>query len=73
MTRVQPRLRFFFLKKLLSVCKLAALGVTERFPLASRIGTATGQTHSAAHDANAHYEFGLRAILRGIDDLGRTG
>ena len=52
--------------------KLAALGVTERFPLASRIGTATGQTHSAAHDADAHYEFGLRAILRGIDDLGRA-
>ncbi|BBX68005.1 TetR/AcrR family transcriptional regulator C-terminal domain-containing protein [Mycolicibacterium psychrotolerans] len=51
--------------------KLATLGVTERYPLASRVGTAAGQAHSAAHDADAHYEFGLRAILHGIDALDR--
>ena len=49
--------------------KLAALRVTERYPLASRIGTATGQAHAAAHNANAIYEFGLQAILHGIDTL----
>lgn len=47
--------------------KLVTLGVTERFPLASRIGTAAGQAHSAAFDADAHYEFGLRTILRGLE------
>lgn len=49
--------------------KLAALGVTERYPLASRIGTATGQAHAAARNADASYEFGLKAILHGIDAL----
>ena len=46
--------------------QLARLGGTERHPLASRIGTAAGETHGAAQDAEAHYEFGLEVILRGI-------
>lgn len=49
--------------------KLAALGVTESYPRASRIGTAAGQAHAAAHNADAGYEFGLQAILHGIDTL----
>lgn len=46
--------------------KLAQLGVTERFPLASRIGTAAGQAQNAANDADTAYAFGLKVILAGL-------
>jgi len=46
--------------------RLAELGVTERFPLASRIGTAAGAARGAANDADAAYTFGLRVILNGL-------
>jgi AcrR family transcriptional regulator len=49
--------------------KLATLGVAERYPLASRIGTAAGQAHAGAHSADANYQFGLQAILHGINTL----
>ncbi|GAB3217165.1 TetR/AcrR family transcriptional regulator [Mycolicibacterium hippocampi] len=46
--------------------KLAGLGVDERFPLASRIGTAAGQAQNAANNADAAYAFGLSVILAGL-------
>ena len=46
--------------------RLAELGVAERFPLASRIGTAAGQAQNAATDADAAHEFGLKIILAGL-------
>ena len=46
--------------------ELARLGVTDRFPLASRIGTAAGRAHGAAHDARHAYHFGLQVILDGL-------
>ncbi len=47
--------------------RFAGLGVAERYPLASRVGTATGETHGAANDAQAAYVFGLEVILEGIE------
>jgi AcrR family transcriptional regulator len=46
--------------------KLAALGVAERYPLASRIGTAAGTARGAAHDADAALAFGLDVLLNGL-------
>ncbi|GFM19295.1 MULTISPECIES: TetR/AcrR family transcriptional regulator C-terminal domain-containing protein [Mycobacteriaceae] len=46
--------------------ELGRLGVTDRFPLASRIGTAAGRAHGAAHDARHAYHFGLQVILDGL-------
>ena len=45
---------------------LAKLGVTDRFPLAARIGTAAGRAQGAAHDARRAYHFGLQVILDGL-------
>ena len=45
---------------------LAKLGIAEEFPLASRIGTATGQAHDAAKDPQRAFEFGLAVILDGL-------
>lgn len=45
---------------------LAGLGTAEEFPLASRIGTATGQAHGAANDPQHAFEFGLGVILDGL-------
>ncbi|BBY15531.1 TetR/AcrR family transcriptional regulator C-terminal domain-containing protein [Mycolicibacterium litorale] len=46
--------------------KLAALGIDERYPLASRIGTAAGEASGAAHDADAALAFGLDVLLNGL-------
>ncbi|MDZ4266120.1 MAG: TetR/AcrR family transcriptional regulator C-terminal domain-containing protein [Mycobacterium sp.] len=46
--------------------KLEQLGVTDRFPLAARIGTAAGRAQNAANDADAAYAFGLRVIFDGL-------
>jgi hypothetical protein len=51
--------------------RLAAVGVTERYPRASRIGTAAGEAHGAANNADVAYTFGLDAILHGINTLHR--
>lgn len=53
-----------------------ALHVTaERFPLATRIGTAAGEQHGAARDDEHAWRFGLARILDGIASLadGRPG
>ncbi len=50
---------------------LAELGIGERFPLASRIGTAAGQASGAARDVEHAFTFGLAVILDGIDALTR--
>lgn len=49
--------------------KLRSLGVTDRFPLASRVGTATGQARGAANDAQTAYSFGLDVILNGVASI----
>lgn len=41
----------------------------DRFPLASRIGTAAGEEYDAAIDVEGAYAFGLRTILDGIEAL----
>ncbi len=46
--------------------ELAALGVEERFPLASRIGQAAGEATNAAADARAAHAFGLAVLLDGL-------
>ncbi len=46
---------------------LAALDLGDEFPLAGRIGTAAGEQHGAAHDAEHAYRFGLAVLLDGID------
>lgn len=46
--------------------RLAALGVAERYPLASRIGAAAGAAHGAAHDADTALAFGLNVLLNGL-------
>ncbi|WP_066899491.1 TetR/AcrR family transcriptional regulator C-terminal domain-containing protein [Mycolicibacterium houstonense] len=40
-----------------------------RFPLASRVGTAAGQTFDAAYSATHAYEFGLARVLDGLAEL----
>ena len=46
---------------------LARFGTAEEFPLASRIGTATGQAHDAAKDPQRAFEFGLSVIFDGLN------
>lgn len=52
---------------------LARVMDPERYPLAVRVGTATGQTHQAAYDADHAFEFGLRRVLDGLADLVEDG
>ena len=49
--------------------ELAALGVEERFPLASRVGQAAGESTNAAADARAAHAFGLEVLLTGLAGL----
>jgi AcrR family transcriptional regulator len=44
----------------------------ERFPTASRVGSAAGEQYQAAHDPQHAFEFGLGRILDGIDTLVRS-
>ncbi|HNP56204.1 MAG TPA: TetR/AcrR family transcriptional regulator C-terminal domain-containing protein [Gordonia sp. (in: high G+C Gram-positive bacteria)] len=46
--------------------KLAVLGLDVRFPLASRVGAASGEAQGAARDAETAYRFGLQVILDGV-------
>lgn len=48
---------------------LAALINPERFPHASRIGSAAGQEYDSAVDADRTYLFGLKMILDGVERL----
>ena len=48
---------------------LAARIAPERFPLASRVGTAAGQAHGGPFSADHAFEFGLQRILDGIATL----
>ncbi|MBG6137911.1 TetR/AcrR family transcriptional regulator [Longispora fulva] len=38
----------------------------ERFPLAARVGSASGEEYQAAHDPSRAFEFGLRVLLDGV-------
>lgn len=49
--------------------KLAALGITDRYPLASRIGSAAGAARGAAHDADAALAFGVDVLLNGLSAM----
>jgi len=40
-----------------------------RYPLATRVGTAAGTEHNAAHDADHAYRFGLQRVLDGLAAL----
>lgn len=52
--------------------KLAALGIADRYPLASRIGSAAGQAQGAARDADAALAFGLDVLLTGLSAIPRA-
>lgn len=52
--------------------RLAALGITDRYPLASRIGTAAGEARGAAHNADAALTFGMDVLLNGLGALPRN-
>jgi AcrR family transcriptional regulator len=41
----------------------------ERYPLASRVGTAAGQAHGGAYDASHAFEWGLPRVLDGLEQL----
>ncbi|KWX57410.1 TetR/AcrR family transcriptional regulator [Mycobacterium sp. NAZ190054] len=45
---------------------LAKVFDAARFPLASRVGAAAGQTHAAAYSAEHAYQFGLARVLDGL-------
>lgn len=44
----------------------------ERFPVASRVGTAAGQAHGAAYHGEHTFTFGLERVLDGIEALVRS-
>ena len=48
---------------------LAKAADAERYPLASRVGTAAGAAQGAAYDADRAYEFGLERVLDGLGAL----
>ena len=48
---------------------LAEVADAAQFPVASRVGTASGQRHGAASDAAVAFEFGLERILDGVAAL----
>lgn len=41
----------------------------QRFPLAARVGTTTGEHHQAISDPDHAFEFGLQRVLTGIEAL----
>lgn len=48
---------------------LAALIDEKQFPNASRIGAASGTQYDSAVDGDLQFEFGLRLILDGVEQL----
>ena len=53
-------------RRLREGAELAALGIEERFPLASRVGQAAGAATHAAADARSAHAFGLGVLLDGL-------
>ena len=51
---------------------LAAIMDGSRYPLAARVGSASGQEHNAAYAPAHAFEFGLQRILDGIEALIRS-
>lgn len=48
---------------------LARVFDPERYPLATRVGSAAGEAHQSAYSADHAYEFGLRCVLDGFAAL----
>lgn len=48
---------------------LAKIADPERFPVATRVGTAAGQAHNTAYDPGHAFEFGLARVLDGIESF----
>jgi hypothetical protein len=48
---------------------LARVFDPERYPLATRVGSAAGEAHQAAYDPDHAYAFGLRCVLDGFAAL----
>jgi hypothetical protein len=48
---------------------LEKIGDAQKFPLASRVGTAVGQEFDAAYDSEHGFAFGLARVLDGIAAL----
>jgi AcrR family transcriptional regulator len=48
---------------------LARYADPRRYPLATRVGTATGQAHASAYDPDHAYRFGLQRALDGLATL----
>jgi AcrR family transcriptional regulator len=46
---------------------LAEVVDPDRYPLASRVGTAAGEAQGGAYDAERAYEFGLARIIEGLE------
>ena len=46
---------------------LAEVVDPERYPLASRVGTAAGEAQGGAYDAERAYRFGLERIIEGLE------
>lgn len=51
---------------------LARILDPERYPMASRVGTAAGEQHRGAHNPQHAFEFGLQRVLDGVAALIRT-
>jgi AcrR family transcriptional regulator len=51
---------------------LATIMDASRYPLASRVGSASGEAHNAAYNPGHAFEFGLERILDGIETLIRA-
>jgi AcrR family transcriptional regulator len=51
---------------------LAEVVDSNRFPIASRVGTAAGQAHGSAFDPAHAFEFGLARVLDGIEAFVRS-
>jgi AcrR family transcriptional regulator len=43
-----------------------------RYPIASRVGTAAGEAHGSAYNAEHAFEFGLQRVLDGVEALVRA-
>jgi AcrR family transcriptional regulator len=51
---------------------LAKILDADRYPVATRVGTAAGQEFNAAYDPEHAFEFGLKRVLDGIEALVRS-
>ena len=51
---------------------LAEVVDAQRYPLASRVGTAAGEAQGGAYDAERAFAFGLERLLEGLEALIRA-